>query len=65
MDAIDARKAGHQWANPYSVGLRNNFEQVFGLSRNVYGWLLPSLKPPPGDGMNFPFNPTCVPLRSV
>ena len=57
MDASDARKRGERWANPYSVGMRANFEQVFGMSRNVYSWLLPSRKPPPGDGMEFPLNP--------
>ena len=57
MDAADARKRGEKWVNPFSVGLRGNFEQVFGMSRNVVGWILPSRKPPPGDGMEFPLNP--------
>ena len=57
MDAADARRRGERWVNPYSVGLRDNFEQVFGMSRNVFSWLLPSRKPPPGDGMDFPLAP--------
>ena len=57
MDAFDARKRGERWVNRWSVGVRGNFEQVFGMSRNVFSWLLPSRKPPPGDGMNFPLNP--------
>ena len=56
-DAFDARKRGERWVNRWSVGVRGNFEQVFGMSRNVFSWLLPSRKPPPGDGMNFPLNP--------
>jgi len=58
MDAADAKKRGQQWINPYSVGMRPNFEQVFGMSRNVLTWLLPSWRPPPGDGMDFPLNPS-------
>jgi palmitoyltransferase len=35
MDASDARRNGQRWVNPYSVGPRGNFEQVFGMSRCV------------------------------
>jgi palmitoyltransferase len=35
LDAADAKKRGERWANPYSIGLRDNFEQVFGMSRCV------------------------------
>ena len=59
MEALDARKRGERWVNPWSMGIRRNLEQVFGLSRNVLSWLVPSRKPPPGDGMNFPTNPEC------
>eukprot|EP00964_Phaeocystis_antarctica_P023631 scaffold13196_cov66-Phaeocystis_antarctica.AAC.1 len=52
-----ARQAGELWRNPYSLGARANFEQVFGLSRRSFSWLLPSFKAPPGDGMEFPTNP--------
>jgi len=58
MDASDARRRGERWVNPFSVGMRGNFEQVFGLSRKIGSWLLPSSKPPPGNGMSFPLNPT-------
>ena len=58
MDSHDARKRGERWVNPFSIGMRGNFEQVFGMSRNVCSWLLPSRKPPPGDGMEFPLNPS-------
>ena len=58
MDAADARRNGERWVNPYSIGLRGNFEQVFGMSRNVCTWLWPNRKPPPGDGMDFPLNPS-------
>ena len=65
MDASEARKNGERWHNPFSVGVRANFEQVFGMSRNVFTWLLPSRRPPPGDGMDFPVNPSAMPLREV
>ena len=68
MDASDARRRGERWANPYSVGMRGNFEQVFGLSRSYVAWILPNRKPPPGDGMTFPMNPACelaAPLREL
>jgi len=66
MDASDAKKRGERWVNPYSVGVRANFEQVFGMSRNVLTWLLPSRRAPPGDGMDFPLNPTATgELRAV
>ena len=45
MDASDARKRGERWVNPYSIGIRG-IEQVFGATRNVASWLLPSRKPP-------------------
>jgi palmitoyltransferase len=65
MDAKEARIAGEVWANPYSVGLRENFEQVFGATRSWGAWLLPNRRKPPGDGMEFPVNPDAVPLHSV
>jgi|MDSZ01.1.fsa_nt_gb palmitoyltransferase len=58
FDASDARARGEVWRNPYNLGMRGNFEQVFGMSRHPLSWLLPSLKPPPGDGMEFPQNPS-------
>jgi len=65
MDASDARRRGERWYNPFSVGARKNFEQVFGMSRNICSWLLPSRKPPPGDGCDFPINPRCSELQEV
>jgi len=37
----------------YDVGLRKNFDAVFGYNSLWFRWLLPSTKPPPGDGMSF------------
>ena len=65
MDAAEARRRSERWVNPYSVSLRGNFEQVFGMSRNICSWMLPSWKPPPGDGMNFPMNQELVAPREV
>ena len=58
MDASDARKRGERWVNPFHVGYKNNFEQVFGKTRNPLSALLPSRKPPPGDGIVFALNPS-------
>lgn len=33
--------------------------------RNICSWLLPSRKPPPGDGCDFPINPRCSELQEV
>ena len=33
FDAADARQHGEVWVNPYTVGWRENFVQVFGPSR--------------------------------
>ena len=59
LAALDAfcDHRGELWVNPYSLGARGNFEQVFGMTRNMFTWLLLSRKPPPGDGMSFPLNP--------
>ncbi len=65
LDARDAMAHGEGCANPWSLGLRRNFEQVFGPTRNVCAWIMPSRRPPPGDGMNYPMNPSAVPLQAV
>lgn len=54
FDAYDAKERGERWSNPYDLGWRANLEQVFGMNRHVFAWLLPSLRLPPGDGMQFP-----------
>jgi len=54
FDASEARKEGRDWCNPYNIGIRANYEQVFGMSRHVGSWLLPSTHAPPGDGVDFP-----------
>ena len=33
MDSAEARRRGERWVNPFSIGMRGNFEQVFGMSR--------------------------------
>ena len=64
MDAADARKRGERWVNPYSLGLKGNFEQVFGVQHSRLGFCMPSRKPPPGDGMNFEPNPALEMLHA-
>jgi len=41
------------WANKFNVGLHKNFDAVFGHNSLWWRWLLPSTKPPPGDGITF------------
>jgi len=60
FDASEARREGRDWRNPYHLGWVANYEQVFGMSRHTSAWLMPSLRPPPGDGMEFPSNPSDV-----
>lgn len=38
-------------ANDYDLGPAQNWARVFGESSNPFSWLLPSLRPPPGDGI--------------
>lgn len=62
FDALEARREGRAFRNPYTVGVRANVEQVFGRSPRAgllgaLAWTLPSLAKPPGDGVSFPSNP--------
>jgi len=52
----EARSRGVYWRNPYDLGRRRNFEQVFGPNPFCrFRWLLPYIaKPPEGDGTVFP-----------
>merc|ERR1712232_297258 len=52
----EARSNGVFWRNPYDIGRRRNFQQVFGPNPFCrFRWLLTCLsKPPEGDGMVFP-----------
>mmetsp|Transcript_31579 Transcript_31579/g.60742 ORF Transcript_31579/g.60742 Transcript_31579/m.60742 type:complete len:111 (+) Transcript_31579:2-334(+) len=61
MDASDARREGKSWRNPYNLGCVSNYEQVFGMTRHWASWLLPTFRPPPGDGVVFP----CLDLDEV
>jgi palmitoyltransferase len=52
----EARSTGVYWRNPYDMGRRRNFQQVFGPNDFCrFSWLLPCIaKTPEGDGMVFP-----------
>jgi hypothetical protein len=53
------------WENPYDLGSwRRNAEQVFGTGP-LWAWLLPSLRPPPGDGLVFAleYRPTAARVK--
>uniref|UniRef100_A0A7S0J2K7 Palmitoyltransferase n=1 Tax=Calcidiscus leptoporus TaxID=127549 RepID=A0A7S0J2K7_9EUKA len=54
FDAREAAREGHVWRNPYNLGCIANYEQVFGMSRHWASWLLPTMRAPPGDGVEFP-----------
>jgi len=56
FEAIEARRAGRAFQNPFTLGARANFEQVFGL-KSTLACTLPSTAKPPGDGANFPSHP--------
>jgi len=51
-----ARRKGELFRNPYDLGRRRNFRQVFGPNDFCrFLWLLPyAAKRPPGDGTSFP-----------
>jgi len=51
-----ARKSGEYYRNPYDMGRRRNFQQVFGPNPFCrFRWLMPYLAvPPAGDGIVFP-----------
>lgn len=55
------------WENPYDLGSwRRNAEQVFGTGP-LWTWLLPSLRPPPGDGLVFAldYRPTAARIKRL
>jgi len=51
----EARKNGEYFRNPYDMGRRRNFQQVFGPNPFCYfRWLMPYIAVPPiGDGLSF------------
>jgi len=55
MHRREARKNGEYFRNPYDMGRRRNFQQVFGPNPFCrFRWLMPYLaQAPVGDGMNF------------
>lgn len=56
FDAAEARRAGKTFRNPYTLGSRANFEQVFGR-KSFLACTFPSRAKPPGDGIDFPTHP--------
>ena len=46
FDASDAKQRGEVWVNPYSMGWRENFQQVFGMSRCAALCRTPRVVPP-------------------
>lgn len=53
VDRRDARRSGQQWVNPFDHGVAANCEEV--LLAPVCGlrWLLPSVRPPATNGMDW------------
>jgi len=49
--ARHARMKGEMYINEYDLGNGKNFQIFFGPGRFWFSWLLPSVKPPPGDGL--------------
>jgi len=48
-----AKLRGEHWENEYDLGYWKNFQMFFGTGRYWFSWLLPSAKPPPGDGVTW------------
>jgi len=49
-----AKKRGEVYHNEYDLGYRANWQFFFGRGRFWFSWLLPTLDPPPGNGINYP-----------
>jgi palmitoyltransferase len=52
-DRRGARQAGVAWVNPFDHGAALNFEQVLIWPFCSFKWLLPTARPPPGNGMDW------------
>jgi len=50
------KKKGLTFVHEFDLGSLKNFQLFFGTGRQwwTFSWMLPSLKTPPGDGINFP-----------
>jgi len=50
------KKKGETFVHEFDLGPMKNFQLFFGTGRQwwTFSWMLPSLKTPPGDGINFP-----------
>jgi len=48
-----AKLRGDHFDNEFDLGYRKNFQMFFGTGRYWFSWLLPSTKPPPGDGVTY------------
>mmetsp|Transcript_19093 Transcript_19093/g.73462 ORF Transcript_19093/g.73462 Transcript_19093/m.73462 type:complete len:338 (-) Transcript_19093:1628-2641(-) len=62
-----AKKHNLIWYNPYDVGLHRNWDSVFGPGSLWVRWLLPSPRPPVGNGLEYPMrgSPTGPQLEQV
>mmetsp|Transcript_5740 Transcript_5740/g.8026 ORF Transcript_5740/g.8026 Transcript_5740/m.8026 type:complete len:320 (-) Transcript_5740:42-1001(-) len=43
-----------KYTNPYDLGYRKNMELFFGTGKDLWTFFVPSMQPPPGDGISFP-----------
>jgi len=48
----NAGKRGETWVNKFDLGVRKNFQQVFGVGRYWFSWMLPG-HPDIGDGVHW------------
>jgi len=46
-----AKQRGEVFENPWDMGMRKNFQSLFGVGRHAWSWMLPGA--PPGDGLWF------------
>ena len=48
------RALGKVFYNDHDLGPKRNWEMLFGKAKYPLEWLLPTLKPRPGDGLSWP-----------
>ncbi|KAJ1622920.1 DHHC palmitoyltransferase-domain-containing protein [Pavlovales sp. CCMP2436] len=52
-DRREFRRMGEPWHNPFDHGLKANVQEVLNCSVGSLRWLLPSVREPANDGMNW------------
>lgn len=48
------RRRQRIFVNEFDLGIKRNFEAVFGADSLPMRWMMPSRRAPPGDGLSYP-----------